>query len=341
MAAALSVVHVGCGGMAAAWLKPAAARPDLRIVGLVDLVPAAAEKRRAEFCPGAEAGTDAAEMIARLRPDLVFNCTLPEAHHAVTLAGLRAGAHVLSEKPLAASLAEARELVAEARRLGRQFAVTQNYRYGAAPRTVREALGASGIGPLTAVHCDFQIGAHFGGFRDAMEHVLLLDMAIHHFDLARFFAGGRAERVFCQEWNPAGSWYRHGANAHALFTFGNGVVFSCRGSWCAEGLNTPWSGVWRFTGEKGSLAWDGDRGIVVETVAKAGGFRSEYARTTVEVAPRPGRDAAHESLIAEFVHCIRNETTPETAAADNLHSLAMVFGAIASAQAGAPVDVTG
>jgi predicted dehydrogenase len=341
MAEPLTVVHVGCGGMAAAWLKAAAARADLRITGLVDLIPAAADKRRAEFCPTAEVGANAAEMIARLKPDIVFNCTLPDAHHAVTLAGLRAGAHVLSEKPLAASLTEARELVSEARRLDRLFAVTQNYRYGAAPRSVRNALATAGIGSLTTVHCDFQIGAHFGGFRDEMEHVLLLDMAIHHFDLARFFGGGRACRVFCQEWNPPGSWYRHGANAHAMFTFENGVLFSYRGSWCAEGLNTPWSGVWRFTGENGSLSWDGDRGIVVETVAKAGGFRSEYARTTVEVSPHPGRDGAHASLIAEFVDCIRSRGTPETEAADNLHSLAMVFGAIASAQAGEPVAVAG
>jgi predicted dehydrogenase len=337
----LRVIHVGCGGMAKAWLQPAAARSDLRLVALADLSADAATRRRDEFAPGAAVGTDLAALLAEHRPDVVFNCTVPEAHHPVTLAALHAGAHVLSEKPLANSMAEARDLVAAAAQAGRLFAVTQNYRYRAQPRTVQATLASGAIGELTQVSCDFAIGAHFGGFRDAMEHVLLLDMSIHHFDLARFFSGGRPARVFCQEWNPPGSWYHHGANAHALFTFADGVVFNYRGSWCAEGTPTSWNGAWRFTGTRGSLHWDGRDDIRLETVAATGSFLSDITTTPIPVQSAPGRDDSHASVIGEFVACIQNGTTPETHAADNLHSLAMVFGAIASAAADRPVPIQG
>jgi len=57
------------------------------------------------------------------------------------------------------------------------------------------------------------------------------------------------------------------------------------------------------------------------------------------VQPAPGRDGSHASVIAEFISCIRNGTTPETHAADNLSSLAMVFAAIASATANQPMTI--
>ncbi len=335
----LTVLQVGCGGISAAWLKPASEHPGIRIVGLVDLHAAAAEKRRAEFAPQAQVGTDLKAMLASLKPDIVFNCTLPETHREVALEALAAGAHVLGEKPLADTLASAREIIAAADKAGRLVAVTQNYRYSAEVRAIRAAISSGLIGELTAVSCDFAIGAHFGGFRDTMEHVLLLDMSIHHFDLARFISDASGERVYCHEWNPAGSWYRHGACAQAIFQMSDGIVFNYRGSWCAEGMNTPWGGAWRITGTKGSLVWDGDKSVLVETVSATGGFRSEYLKSTVDVATGPGQKSGHERILNEFVACIQSGSVPETGARDNLRSLAMVLSAVESAGLAAPVSI--
>ncbi|CAN5451979.1 Gfo/Idh/MocA family oxidoreductase [soil metagenome] len=325
--------------MAGAWLQPAATHPDLTVVGLSDLNTAAAEKRRDEFAPGSAIGRDFSHMLAELRPDVVFNCTVPAAHFPITEEALRAGSHVLSEKPLANSMAEARSLVETARTTNRLFAISQNYRYNSSVRTVQSLIGTGVIGELTAVDCDFAVGAHFDGFRLEMEHVLLHDMSIHHFDLARLFSDGLAVEVFCKEWNPKASWYRHGANAHAIFTLSEGIVFSYRGSWCAEGTPTSWSGTWRFVGTKGTLRWDGADGISLEAVKTPGGFFSEISTTSMLVQPAPGRDAGHASIINEFVACLQHGTTPETNGADNLHSLAMVFGAIESASRCLPVKL--
>jgi predicted dehydrogenase len=227
----LKAVLAGCGSMSAAWLKAAREVEGLQIAGLVDLNEAAARKRAAEFeLPEAVIGTELAAVLAQLQPDVVFDCTIPEAHVEVTLEALRHGCHVLGEKPLADSMENARRMVAAAEVAGKLYAVIQNRRYDRRIRRLKAFLESGAIGPLTTLHSDFFIGAHFGGFRDRMEHVLLLDMAIHTFDAARFLTGADPVSVYAKEWNPAGSWYDHDASAVAVFQMTDGLVYTYRGS---------------------------------------------------------------------------------------------------------------
>ena len=147
---------------------------------------------------------------------------------------------VLGEKPLADNMADARRMVAAAQEAGLLFAVIQNRRYDENLRRLRAFLESGAIGQLTTVNSDFYLGVHFGGFRDHMAHVLLSDMAIHTFDAARYLSGSEPCSVYCHEWNPAGSWYDRDASAVAIFEMSEGLVYTYRGSWCSEGLNTSW-----------------------------------------------------------------------------------------------------
>ncbi len=326
------VVHVGCGGMAGAWLQPASQMPGYEIVGLVDLNQSAAEGRRREFgLTDAVAGVDLKAILASTGAQVVFNCTIPTAHYPVTMEALRAGCHVLSEKPLANNMVEARRMVAEAERRELVFAVLQNYRYRPEIRHIRKLIARNIIGKVSALHADFQIGAHFGGFRDEMDHVLLLDMAIHTFDMARFLGGVSPQAVYCHEFNPPESWYRHGAAAHAIFEMSGDVVFNYRGSWCAQGVPGSWNCAWRIQGAKGAILWDGASGIRVEKVVGRSGFhRQTEVREEVVTAPKNAL-TGHAAILSEFHRCLQKGGTLETIASDNIHSLAMVFGAIASA----------
>lgn len=325
------VVLAGCGGISRAWLEPLKRLPELELVGLVDLVEATAQARAAEFGFQVPTGSDLNAMLLETRPDLVFNCTVPEAHCSVTLAALAAGAHVFGEKPLADSLSEAEAMVRAARDAGKVFAVMQNRRYDPAIRALRDALQSGVIGRVTTVHADFFIAAHFGGFREAMKHVLIKDMAIHTFDAARFLTAAYPRTVYCHEWNPEGSWYGADASALAVFEMSDSVVFSYRGSWCSEGFHTPWESVWRIIGTKGTVIWDG-AGVRCEVVGKREGFIYEHLPLTPP-APEPARAGSlHEAATASFVHALRQGQTPETHAEDNIHSLRMVLGAVESAE---------
>ena len=330
-------VLAGCGSMSKGWLSALADHPLLKgrveIVGLVDLHQPTAEARAAEFgLTNATIGTDLDTVLTATKPDLLFDVVIPAAREGVVATGLRHGCHVLSEKPMAASLAAGRELIAQANAAGRVHAVVQNRRFISGVRRIRRLIESGALGEITALHCDFFIGAHFGGFREEMKNVLLLDMAIHTLDAARFMAGVAPKAVYCLETNPRGSWYGHGAAANAIFEFENDVVFNYRGSWCAEGANTSWESAWRIIGTKGTLIWDG--GDEFNAKVAAGGTGLLHDATPIEV-PAPAdidQTHGHASVLAEFLDAIEQGRSPETASNDNIKSLAMVFAAIESAR---------
>jgi predicted dehydrogenase len=323
--------------MAKGWLRALSEAPELsghvEMVGLVDINVAAAEALKQEFgLTNARTGGDLERMLAQTQPDLLFDVAVPSARRDMVLTGLRHGCHVLTEKPMAASLEEARELVAAAGAAGRVHAVVQNRRFVEGVRRIRETITSGAIGQLTGLHADFFIGAHFGGFREEMRDVLLLDMAIHTLDAARFMSGAEPLAVYCLETNPAQSWYAHGAAANAIFEFSGNVVFTYRGSWVAEGATTSWESQWRVVGTIGTLLWDGADRFEAHAVAGETGFLRPLREVAIPPAPVAAQTHGHRSVIADFLEAIDTGRTPETAGSDNIKSLAMVFAAIESAR---------
>jgi len=319
----------------------------LVLAGLVDLLPESARSCAETFADLARGGaihcdTSLEAAIAAVRPDVVFDCTIPDAHFANIETALRAGCDVLTEKPLSSTVAQARQLVATAAETGRTLAVIQNRRHLAGGVVVRRALEAGVIGKVHTAHVDFFLAPRFGGFRDAMDHVLLLDMAIHTFDQGRYMTGLDPVSADCHEFNPPGSWYAHGASAVVTFGMSGGAIFNYRGSWCARGLPTSWNGQWRILGEKGTLTWNGDGEVIVETVEQAHdgkAFIEPVTRRTLAVEPLPEGRRDHGGIIGEFLDALDAGTAPQTVASDNIRSLAMVEAAIRSAERGARVAI--
>jgi predicted dehydrogenase len=335
----LRVVIVGCGGITAAWFNAMKERTDARLVGLVDLNIEAAAARQKEFnLTDVLIGSDVEEMLTQLKPDVVFDCTVPVARKKIVETALRHGCHVLSEKPMANTMAEARELLGAAHKADRTFAVMQNRRYLPAIRSFQKFLNEGGVGQLTTLNSDFYIGPHFDGFRDQMKHVLLLDMAVHSFDQARFISGASPVSVYCHEWNPPGSWYAHDASAVAIFQMSNGLVYTYRGSWCSKGCDTTWECDWRAIGTGGSVLWDGGDKFRAEKVTSTEGWI--HPVTPVEVSPiASGRLEGHAGCIDHFLNCLKTGANPETVCTDNIKSLAMTFAAIESAETGQVVKI--
>lgn len=336
-------VLAGCGAMSKGWLEAVASpalRDSVEIVGLVDIDRTAAERRAAEHrLNGIEIGTDLGAVIDATDADMVFDVVPPGARRTVVETGLAHGCHVLSEKPMALSLDDARAMIGAADAAGRLHAIVQNRRFNTGVRRIRAAVEHGLIGNLNAVHSDFFVGAHFGGFREAMQHVLLIDMAIHTFDAARFMSGREPSAVYCHETNPQSSWYAHGSVANAIFEFSGGVIFTYRGSWSAEGANTSWDASWRIVGSRGTLLWDGADAISAHVVDGDEGFFRPLRGVNVPPHADEGQTRGHASVIEDFLTAIRDGREPETSSRDNLKSLAMVFGAVESARTGRRVEI--
>ena len=323
------VLVVGCGSMSRAWLRYLTSRAELEIVGLVDIEPRAAAARAAEAGLEVPHFTALKAALAQTAPTVVCDITTPEAHARVAGAALQAGCHVASEKPMADSLGAARVTSALADKAGLNYAIMQNRRYRQPIRAVREIVASGALGDLGIVNADFYLGPHFGGFRDAMQSPLLLDMAIHTFDQARFITGSDPLAVYCHEFNPGWSWYAHGAAATAVFEMTGGLVFTYRGCWCSEALTSSWESAWRLVGGRGTLCWDG-----------AGQPRTELIGGGEAAAPAPyGGPEGHAGCLQEMFAAIAAGRPAETSYRDNIKSLAMVFGAIESARRGARVEI--
>lgn len=318
------VVVVGAGAMGKAWIDTVARRPDLEIVGLVDILADAARAAALERGLDVPSFGSVGDALAVLDVDLIVNVTIPQAHLEVSAAALRAGVPVLSEKPVTPTVAEALLLSAVSASTGTLMATSQSRRHSRGIRAFRDALVS--LGGAEQLDVRFFQNPRFGGFRDEMPSPLLVDMAIHQFDQARYLLSSEPVSVFCEEFSPSWSWYRGAAAAEAIFRFADGRRFSYSGSWCADGLTTSWNGDWRGSAPGGSAAWDGETDVVVQP-------REGSAQAVALAGGAEGLDAA----LAEFVAALDGGPEPSGEISRNIGSLAMVEAAVASAAAGAPV----
>jgi predicted dehydrogenase len=235
-------------------------------------------------------------------------------------------------------MAAAREMVAASEKSGKLYMVSQSRRYDANLAAYRK-LVIDHVGALGILNSDFYIGAHFGGFREEMDSPLVLDMAIHTFDAARYIAQADPVAVYCEEFNPKWSWYRGDVSATAIFEMSNGLRYTYRGSWCGEGLSTTWECDWRAIGAKGTAIWDGAKKIVAESVVKSDGFHSTMVRHEAQ-GDAEGFHTGISGSLRDFVRALKTGSTPEGECHDNIKSLAMVFGAMESSRLRQRVPIT-
>ncbi|GIO96831.1 oxidoreductase [Paenibacillus lautus] len=341
MTTTFKVVIAGCGSMANTWADYAKGREDVEIVGIVDIQEKFAKAfadRHGLSCP---IYTNITEALTSSEADIVFDVTIPASHYGISTVALKHGCHVFSEKPLAESMTECLDIVRLAESAGRTHAVMQNRRFDPRIRAFKGLIDSGTIGKPGFIGADFFLGAHFGGFRDLMDSPLLLDMAIHTFDQGRMISGADPVSVYCQEFNPPGSWYAGNAMAICIYEMSDGSVFNYRGSWCAEGAQTSWEAAWRVTGEKGTAIWDGHDEIYAEFVAEgdqSGNFIRKYERTegTLPVMEKTG----HHGCLEHMFHALEAGIKPETDCSDNVYSMAMVLAALESAKTGQKVMIS-
>lgn len=326
----LRVVLVGAGAMGRHWLDVITATPSVELVGLVDLNLELARQAVRERGLDVVVGDALSAVAADAGAQAVVDVTVPPAHHAVNSEALFLGLPVLCEKPIAPTVAETLLLVATADLTGQLLMTSQSRRYYPALAELKRQV--AGLGQVGFVTTEFFKAPHFGGFRDEMEHPLLVDMAIHAFDVARYLLDANPVRVDCRTFNPGWSWYRGDAAATAVFEFEGGTRYTFTGSWCSPGLETSWNGRWRVSAAGGSAIWDGEGEPVVERTAG----------TDIPAPDEAARDDATRAEIAgaldEFVDALRTGRTPSGDVHANVFSLAMVEGAVRSAGSGAAVE---
>ncbi len=104
-------------------------------------------------------------------------------------------------------------MVAASEISGKLLMVSQSRRYFRAGDAFGRQIAE--LGAVGSLSCEFFKAPHFGGFREQMAEPLLIDMAIHQFDLARKLIGSAPVSVYCESYNPEWSWFDGNAAANA------------------------------------------------------------------------------------------------------------------------------
>ncbi len=338
----MRVIQVGIGGMGNTWLGAVQRSPEVEFAACVEINADIADEQAVAY------GLDhdlifrsLPEALAQVSADFVIDVTPPQFHRQNSLTALEAGLPVLSEKPLAGTLEDARAIVAAVKQSGLLHSVAQNYRYRPLTQTIKRVLDNGELGAVGAVNVEFYKGPHFGGFREEMPQPLLIDMAIHHFDMLRFFLGSDARHISATSWNPPWSWFNGDASAAAQIEFGEGVQASYAGSWCSQAFETSWNGNWRFDCKRGVLLAVDDRVYtqrllsVDESARGVASAHGERREIPLEEMPRQGQDY----LLHEFVQALRSGGRTATRAQDNIRTMEFVFGAVQACESGERVSL--
>lgn len=328
-------IQVGVGGFGANWVKVLKANPAAKVVAMVDVNAKALEAACAagEY-PASICYPSLPEALRAVEADALVSCTPPALHKADVTTALKAGLHVISEKPMADSLASCKAMLRTARQTGRLYAVSQNYRYRDTMWAMAQLVRSGKLGAVGQVTLDFFKGVDFGGgFRHSMDYPLIVDMSIHHFDLIRFITGLDAVSVRASAWNPPWSNYAGECSSSAVFTMNNGATVLYNGSWCSKGSFCDWNGNWQIECEKGTLTY---RNGEIRLLQAPAGYTVKRERV---VKPRPLARQAQHFVLDDFMKAVRRGTRPRTDVYDNIRSVAMVFATVRAMESDRTVPV--
>ncbi len=330
-AAVLPIGLIGCGGITQSHLAAYRAA-GFRVVALSSRSRERAEARRVEFFPEAKIYCDWRDLLAREDVRVVDIATHAAVRAPIVEAALRAGKHVLSQKPFALDLATGERLVQLADELGLRLAVNQNARWAPHFAWIREAIAAGLIGEISSVDFSVQWDHHWICVTpfDDMPDVILADFAIHWFDLACCFFSGRAPRkVYAAAAHSRSQRARPPFLAHACVEFDDAQATFSFNADTTHGHEDRTTVI----GSRGSIRSIGP-GLLDQRVT----LSTRAGTALPELAGNWFREGFIGTM-GELLCAIEDDREPRNSARGNLRGLALTFAAVESAAQGVAIEI--
>lgn len=284
--------------------------------------------------------TDFKEAIAKTEADIAVIVLPGVLHFEADRLALEKGMNLITEKPLAMDMEEAKGLLKlKAMYPSQKFMTSQNYRWRPYNQAIKNAIDQGMIGKVESVLLEFRQQEDLQGYRAGLKMPLLQDVSIHHYDLIRFFTNADCESVYCRVWRPSWSLFEGKPNTEAILQMDNGVTVTYNGSWAARGKETSWDGNFTITGDKGCLTLDTDGKVYFYEHKKAEAVVLDTGRQQGAEVPQPEMKYTEmEYGFHMFMDSLEQDYAPETTLEDNIKSFAMVMASLESANSGKAVD---
>jgi predicted dehydrogenase len=332
-------VIAGLGWWGRSWTEVLKIHPKVEIVATVDPSTSARDWSRDNLAVAHFSDLDGA--LQEIDADAVLVTTPPRLHAPVLIKAVELGKHVLVEKPLATSPADAAEISGAVEKSDAKVMVGQGYRFMDSATILRQALQSGKIGELRAIRILFRQYVPDILEQDhplfQLQHSILIDMANHHFDLIRFLVRQEFSKVTAFEYETPDSAFRHPSSALCLLTLDNGVSVVWDGDWCRRHPRTSWEGEWEFIGSEARMFWRGEQDKKIknrfhpEIVIEGSDGILERIPFEESIADR------RVPVLDHFVESVLHGRQPQPSVSDNLRVLRAVFGSIESCAVGKEV----
>ena len=200
--ARLRIGIIGCGGIANGKHMPSLKAVDRAdMVAFCDLIPERAEKAAKEYgIPGAKVYTDYKELLKDETIDVVHVCTPNRSHAEISIDALHAGKHVMCEKPMAKSAADARRMVEAAKETGKKLTIGYQHRHKAESQYVKALIERGDLGEIyyaKALAIRRRGTPNWGVFLNEYEQGggPLIDIGTHSLDLTLYLLNNYKPRM--------------------------------------------------------------------------------------------------------------------------------------------------
>ena len=336
---------IGCGAIAQRRHIPElTGNPDAKVVALCDPVPGRAEELAKKF--GGLPFTCHKEMLAEADLDAVVVCGPNWLHAPQTLDALKAGKHVLVEKPMACTRAEAKAMMVAAKKAGKFLMVGQNQRLMSAHQKAKQILKTGVLGKVLTFRTSFKHpgpdgwsvdGAKSWFFRKA-EAVMGVtgDLGVHKVDLMRWLLGQEFTSVSAvittlDKRGSDGKILQLDDNAYLLLKTTGGIVGSVEISWTNYGMEDNMTVIYCQKGVM-YLGTDREYGVIVQyrngnkELHKVG----EMSTNTKQVG---------SGVSTAFTRSILAGKKPEIDGMEGYRSLDVILTSMESAKAGKTLKI--
>ncbi len=328
------VLLLGLGFWGKNWLGLINRTEEVELAGVAG-APKELEKMKAQYgLPENVLYTDFREAIVKSGAELAIVVIPGKLHFEADKLALEKGMHVITEKPLASNLEEARKLLElKAQYPDQKFMASQNYRWRPHNQAIKQAIDSGMIGKVESVLVEFRKQEDLQGYRAGLEQPLLQDVCIHHFDLIRFFTGADCKNIYCRSYHPSWSAFEGRPGTDAIMELEGGIKVTYNGTWAARGKESSWDGNFTITGSKGALTLDADDNVYFYKFEKDDAVVMESGAEQGELLAKPEMKYTEmEYGFHMMLDCIKNDTTPETTLEDNYKSYAMVCAGLKSVE---------
>jgi UDP-N-acetyl-2-amino-2-deoxyglucuronate dehydrogenase len=347
---------VGCGSIASTHAHALAAQPEAILVACTDVVLERTHKFAVDFDLQPLSW---AELLANPTIDAVTICTPSGLHAELGTQALRAGKHVIIEKPMDVSLEACNALITAQHETGKTLAVISQHRFDRASQSVRQALDAGLLGNLLLVDAripwyrtqEYYDSGDWRGTWAMDGGGCLMNQGVHTVDLMRWLAGPIAS-IYAQARMAAHTGIAVEDAITATLTFTNGAIGTLMASTAAyPGFPARLA----LHGTLGSAIIEGDalhtlaiqgQESITGEVAVAHALQVATGGTKAATLAPPELGAAgawgdaHRAQLADFIHCCRTGETPMVNGHEGRKAVAVVLAAYESARTGQIVNLT-